>query len=245
MMVQMARQDVIANNIANVNSAGYKKETTTCSAFPQILLSRLGEVKANSDFNREPLSPVIIGGLGTGAVIDGISTDYSQGNTEKTDNPLDLALSGEGYFAVQTPQGERFTRDGCFKVNNEGYLTTNQGYTVLDQEDYPITIDGEFTVDGSGNVIINGEVRAVLKIVNFADPQTLVREGDNLRGESPYTLALNPQVIQGYREESNVNAVKEMVNLITVARAYESLQKIVQAEDETLATAIDQVGSAR
>lgn len=244
MMLQMARQDVIANNIANVNTAGFKKDNTVCRAFPEMLISRLGEV-TNTGGSRQSIQPVVIGGLGTGAVVDQIITDYSQGNTKKTDNPLDLALNGEGYFVVQTPQGERFTRDGCFKINDQGLLTTNQGYAVMDQNNEPITIDGEFSVDENGNITINDENRATLKIVNFADPQLLQKEGDNLRGQAAYTPAVNPQVVQGYIEESNVNAVKEMVDLITVTRAYESLQKLVQAEDETLSTAIDEVASVK
>lgn len=243
MMLQMARQDVVANNIANVNTPGFKKDTTLCKAFPEMLISRLGEVKTNPGGSRASMQPVSIGGLGTGAVVDSIITDCSHGNIKKTDNKYDLALNGEGYFVVKTAQGERFTRDGCFKLNNEGLLTNNQGDAILDQHDNPITIDGEFSVDTNGNIIINGEIRATLKIVNFADPQTLQKEGDNMRGQAQYTLAANPQVVQGYVEESNVNAVKEMVNLITVVRAYESLQKVVEAEDETLSVAIDQVGS--
>lgn len=245
MMLQMARQDVVANNIANVNTAGFKKDTTMCRAFPEMLISRLGEVKTNPDGSRRSMQPVVIGSLGTGAVVDRIITDYSQGNTKKTDNPFDLALNGDGYFAIQTPQGERFTRDGCFKLNNQGLLTTNQGFAVLDQDDNPITIDGDFIVNSNGDIVSNGEIIATLKIVNFADPQMLQKEGDNMRSQGQYELAANPQVVQGHVEESNVNAVKEMVNLITVTRAYESLQKVVQAEDETLAAAIDQVGSVK
>jgi flagellar basal-body rod protein FlgF len=245
MMLQLARQDVVANNIANVNTAGFKKDTTTCRAFPDMLISRLGEVTSNPDATRSSLPPVVIGGLGTGAVVDRIITDFSQGNTKKTDNPLDLALNGEGYFVVQTPQGERFTRDGSFKLNEEGLLTTNQGYPVLDQDDNQIWADSDFTVNSQGDILVDGEVIARLKIVTFIDPQMLQKEGDNLRSQGQYEWAANPQVMQGYLEESNVNAVKEMINLITVTRAYESLQKVVQAEDETIAAAIDQAGSVR
>jgi flagellar basal-body rod protein FlgF len=245
MMLQMARQDVLANNIANVNTAGFKKDNTMCRAFPEMLISRLGEVKTNPDGARQSMPPVVIGGLGTGAVVDRVITDFSQGNTKKTDNPFDLALNGEGYFAIQTPQGERYTRDGCLKLNNEGVLTTNQGYPVLDQNDSPITIDGDFTVNSQGDIVSDGEIITTLKIVDFADPQVLQKEGAHMRSQGPYELAANPQVVQGYMEDSNVNAVKEMVNLISVVRAYESLQKVVQAEDETVAAAIDQVASVR
>lgn len=245
MMLQMARQDVVANNIANVNTAGFKKDTALCRSFPDMLMSRLGEVKVDAGGREEPMQPVVIGGLGTGAMVDRIAADYSQGNIKNTDNPFDLALNGDGYFAVETPRGECFTRDGCFKLNDQGVLITNQGYAVLDQDDNPITIEGEFSVDSNGNLISGDELIATLKIVNFEDPQALEKVGDNMRTNAAYTLAQSPRVVQGYMEQSNVNAVKEMVNLITVVRAYESLQKVVQAEDQTLSTAIDQVGNVR
>lgn len=266
MMLQMARQDVVANNIANVNTAGFKKDTALCQAFPQMLISRLGEVERDATGREKSMTPVPIGGLGTGAVVDSVFTDYSQGNIRKTDNPTDLAISnntgsfnittpegeeevaaeGSLYFVVRMPDGaERFTRNGCFKINNEGILTTSQGYEVLDTDDNPITIDSEFSINNQGEVIIEGEIWATLKIAHFRDSGVLQKVGDSWSSNQPYNQVHNPQILQGYMEESNVNAVKEMVNLITVVRAYESLQKIVQSEDETMQVAIDQVGSVR
>jgi flagellar basal-body rod protein FlgF len=244
MMLQMARQDVLANNIANVDTAGFKRDDTMCQAFPEMLISRLGEV--NQD-NGQPLQPVLLGKLGTGAVVDSITTDFTRGSLKETDNSTDLALGGDGFFTVQTPQGQRFTRDGEFKINDQKILTTSEGYPVLDRNNQPIVITGEdFKVDEQGNVTINGNITAALKIVNFADLKTLQKTGDNLITSSAQpTIAVNPQVKQGYIEESNVNAVKEMVDLISVVRSYESLQKMVQAEDETLSTAIDDVASVK
>jgi flagellar basal-body rod protein FlgG len=244
MMLQMAKQDAVANNLANVNTSGYKKQIAVARAFPEMLMSRLGEVEKNSRGDYEPVPVEIIGGLGTGAAIDKIYSDLSLGNIKKTDSYTDLALNSNGYFAVQTEQGERYTRNGQFKINNEGILTTNQGYPVLDSGDQPIAIEGEFMVDEGGNITVDGEIIAQLKVVSFENPQYLVREGDNLlASEQPGNNLPQPGLLQGYIEDSNVNAVKEMVELITVTRAYESLQKIVQAEDETIQAAIDQVGS--
>lgn len=243
MMLQMARQDVLANNIANVDTAGFKRDDTMCRAFPDMLISRLGEV--NQD-NGQPLQPVLLGKLGTGAVVDSITTDFTRGNLKETDNSTDLALGGDGFFVVQTPQGQRFTRDGQFKINDQKILTTNDGYPVLDRNNQPVTITGDFKVDQQGNVTIGGNVAATLNIVNFADMQTLQKTGDNLMISSARPVAAtDPQVKQGYIEDSNVNAVKEMVDLISVVRSYESLQKMVQAEDETLSTAIDDVASVK
>jgi len=244
MMMQMAKQDAVANNLANVNTGGYKKQIAVTRAFPEMLISRLGEVEKNRRGEYEPVPVEVIGGLGTGAAIDKIYSDLSTGSIRQTDNNTDLALNSAGYFAVQTDQGERYTRNGQFKINSEGILTTNQGHPVLDTSNQPITIEGEFQVDDTGNIAVNGEIIAQLKVVAFENPQYLIREGDNLlAAEQPANNLDRPGLLQGYIEESNVNAVKEMVELINVVRSYEALQKVVQAEDETTQAAIDQVGS--
>ncbi|MDD4561603.1 MAG: flagellar basal-body rod protein FlgF [Syntrophomonadaceae bacterium] len=245
MMLQMARQDVVANNLANVNTGGYKKQIAVAQAFPNMLISRLGEIKKNIEGEYQPVPVKLIGGLGTGAAIEKIYTDFTMGNIRKTDNATDLALNSDGYFAVLTPQGERYTRNGQFKINNEGILTTNQGYPVLDTGDQTISLEGEFSIDEMGNISVNGESIARLKMVRFENPQYLERQGDNLVAaqEEAGTILERPGILQGYTEDSNINAVKEMVELINVVRAYESMQKVVQAEDETTQVAIDQVGS--
>lgn len=244
MMLQMARQDVVANNIANVNTSGFKKSITVSKAFPEMLISRLGENKEGIDGEKKKEAPVEIGRLGTGASVSAVYSDFAIGNIKKTDTPGDLTISDEGFFAVDTPEGERYTRNGEFKINDEGILTTNLGYPVLDTDDNYINIEGEFSVDRWGNIMVDDEFNSRIKIVNFENPQLLDRIGDSLYDAAQdYVQIENPEVLQGYVEESNVNAVKEMVTLISVVRAYESLQKVVQAEDETMQVAIDQVGS--
>ncbi|MDD3270945.1 MAG: flagellar basal body rod C-terminal domain-containing protein, partial [Syntrophomonadaceae bacterium] len=121
----------------------------------------------------------------------------------------------------------------------------NQGYPVLDTGDQTISLEGEFSIDEMGNISVNGESIARLKMVRFENPQYLERQGDNLVAaqEEAGTILERPGILQGYTEDSNINAVKEMVELINVVRAYESMQKVVQAEDETTQVAIDQVGS--
>ncbi len=247
MMLQMARQDVVANNLANVCTSGYKKETVIAGEFPEMLLNCLGENREND--NKIAKKPgVTIGRIGTGACIAGITTDFSTGSFKKTDIPTDLAIGNPGgYFVVETPQGEAFTRNGEFKINYDGLLTTNQGYPVLDYYDDYIYIDGEFSVNSTGSVIVEGEELTRLKVVNFENLHNLKKTGDSLfvSNNEEHFILDNPEILQGYLEESNVNAVKEMVTLINVARSYESLQKIVQAEDETIKVAVDEVGNIR
>lgn len=270
MMVQMAKQDVVANNIANVNTNGFRKDNVLCQSFPAMLISRLGESEYNAMGQERMLPPVVIGSLGTGAVVKEIVTDHSSGTIKFTGNPTDLAISNEGYylngsnietpeqqlrgsyFVVQTPQGERFSRNGAFMINKDGTLVTSQGMPILSTDDQPINIvneDGEaaqdFSIDKSGSVLVDGNEIAKLKIVSFTDQQILEKEGGWMRAktEGQYTVIDNPGIMQGYLEMSNANAVQEMVTLISVVRAYESCQKVVQAEDELLSVAIDQVGS--
>lgn len=244
MMLQMSRQDVVANNLANVNTSGFKKNVAIAKAFPEMLISRLGEVKENANGEKVNVPIEQIGRLGTGATVCGVYTDYDNSNIKQTQNPTDLAIVREGYFVVQTPDGQRFTRSGEFKLNSEKILTDNSGYPVLDTNNSPIEVDGELLIDGEGNININGQNVTKLRIVNFTNLQNLERLGDTLVNstETPAEVE-KPEILQGYIEQSNVNPVKEMVTLITVVRAYESLQKMVQAEDELTDVAINQVGS--
>ncbi len=244
MMLQMSRQDVIANNIANVNTSGYKKDTVFCESFPQMLISRLGDKKINPDGELVSMPPVVIGSLSTGAVVSNIITDHTAGNIKNTGVATDLALSGDGFFVIQTPDGERFTRDGSFKINDAGFLVNNVGYPVMNTENQPIAITGEFNVQKNGDILVDNQPIATLKIVDFADRRYLQKEGGwmNARGQG-YNVLQNPGVLQFYQESSNVNTMKEMVNLISATRAYEASQKVVQAVDETMGIAINDVGA--
>jgi len=244
MMVQMARQDVLANSLANASTPGFKKDVAVSESFSNMLVQRLGEVKETGQ-GRSPMPPVTIGGLGTGAAIAAISTDHSTGTLYYTGSQTDVALRSDGYFAIETPQGVLYTRDGTFHQNANGRLVTADGYPVLGKDGY-IEPKGEFTVNEDGEVLADGQVLGVLQIVRFADPRQLTRVGENLF-QAPEELTgeevQNPQTMQGYLEASNVNAVEEMVNLITVVRAYELSQKAIQAEDEMLDKAVNQVGA--
>ena len=174
-----------------------------------------------------------------------IVTDFSTGKIQMTENSADLAIGSQGFFAVLTPAGERFTRDGACKINAQGLLVTSDGYYVLDRNNQAIPFRSDYLVDEDGRVWDeNNQWRAQLKVVEFDDPRYLRKEGGlmNSAGQG-YVLLDNPGIKQGYLELSNVNAIQEMVNLINVVRAYESCQKVIQAEDEITGIAINQVGS--
>lgn len=247
MMTQMVKQDVIANNMANVNASGFKRDNAVSKAFPEMLLSRIGEVKQDSQGRIKAEKPEEIGRLGTGVAIDEITTDFSIGNMKKTDVPTDIAIKGKGYYVIATPEGqERFTRSSCFAIDNINgeMLLTNQGFPVLDTNNEYINIESsDFNIDKNGYVYVDGEEYTQLKVAIFANDD-LQKTGNNLlTSDQGYEVAETPQLIPGFIEESNVNAVKEMVDLISVVRSYESLQKVVQAEDESIEDAIEKVGS--
>lgn len=244
MMLQMARQDLIANNIANVSTSGYKKQVAVSRAFPDMLISRMENGRNRAGY--KAMTSTEIGTLGSGACLDTAYIDFSKGNLLNTDNSFDLAMGGEGYFAVDTPQGECFTRSGAFKIDFDGLLVTSQGYPLLDDFDNYIYVEDDFTVDRMGNFMLGGEEAGRIKTVVFDDERQLQKIGDNLfTTDQEYFAAEHPEVMQGYMEQSNVNAVGEMVRLMNAVRVYETLQKVVQAEDELNQAAINQVGSSQ
>lgn len=242
MMLGLARQDVLANNLANVNTAGFKKDLVISTAFPDMLINRMERQGSSED----RIKAEQVGSLGSGACVGAIMFDLSQGNLRRTENPLDLALANDDFFVVETPDGQRFTRNGQLQLDSSGMLTDQAGHPILDNNDDQIILEGQFTVDKQGNIIVNGETVATLKIVRFENKSSLLKQGTNLwQSSAEYLDEENPQVLQNYIEDSNVNAVSEMVSMIKVTRAYESLQKVVQAEDESLQTVIEKVGSGR
>ncbi|NLV17326.1 MAG: flagellar hook-basal body protein [Syntrophomonadaceae bacterium] len=242
MMVQMTRQDVLSNNLANVNTAGFKKDVVVSQDFPSMLLERMGETERRGSAPR-PAEPVRIGSLGTGTAIADIFTDHSLGSLRATQNPLDFALGPDTYFMVETPQGTAYTRNGAFTLNADGRLVTGSGYAVMGKEGY-IESEEKMDFDGQGNVLQDGEIINAFNIVRVNDPDRFSKIGDDLlvlEGQDPEVLD-NPQVMLGHLEISNVNAIQEMVDLITVVRSYEVLQKVIQSQDSTLDKVINQVG---
>lgn len=231
--VQNRRQEVAANNLANSNSVGYKKEVVLAGSFPNMLVQRL----------QDPATPgkaPVVGGLSLGVRIDDVATDYSRGILRESTNPLEMALRSDGYFVINTPSGERYTRNGEFKVDATGRLVTSDGYPVMGQAGELLLEQGDIQVSEDGRIYSGGKEVDRLRIVSFAD--TVVKEGSSLfRGDDPQELD-NPLIAQGFIEESNASAIEEMIGMISVMRAYESSQKLIQIQDNTLEKAVNEVG---
>lgn len=175
--------------------------------------------------------------------------DFSQGDALPTGNPLDLAISGDGFFKVETPQGDRYTRNGTFSLDKDNFLVTQDGHRVLG-ESGPITLDGQqITISNEGDVNVDGSQVGKLKIVSFIAPEKLKKEGASFLS---YTGNVSEEqtpdrvvVQQGALEQSNVSVVAEMKNMIEATRSYESVQKIVQTCDEMDGKAVSEVGAVR
>lgn len=240
------KMDVITNNMANVNTNGYKKDTVVLESFPSLLTKRI------KDFDGTSARPRNIGTMELGNDIGEVFTYYSQGQLSQTGNELDMAIqdSSNAFFTVAAEDGqgnytELYTRDGSFTKGSDGTLLTKDGYTVMG-ENGPIVLDsGDFSVREDGAVLQNDEIVDRLLITEFTDTLSLRKYGSNMvttvgnAGTRPFTGTIR----QGFAELSNVNIVKEMVDMITVTRSYEANQKVLQAMDGTLEKAVNEVGA--
>ena len=245
MNAQQNRLDAISNNLANVDTTGFKRDIGVSKAFSELLLRRTNaDGVYKTSFGSADAAP-IIGRVGLGVETNELFTSFEQGSFKSTDTHTDLALGGEGFFAVQTPQGERYTRNGNFLLGKEGILLTKDGYPVLG-ENGPIQVpDDKFFINQDG-MIYNREDNQLIdriKLVRFDNERYLKKQGNSLWNTNgisgPAHIAEGderPRVMQGYVETSNVNVVNEMVQMIEVNRAYEANQKSVQTEDTLMDT---------
>lgn len=246
MQAQQNRLDVIANNLANVDTTSFKRDVAVSKNFSELLLRRMnddGVVK--NPFGSEDIAP-IVGKLGLGVETNEVFTEFEQGSLKQTSSPADLALEGNGFFCVETPNGEQYTRNGNFMVGVEGYLMTKEGYPVLGENGRIFLQDMEFTVRQDGDIyarpISDPEADAHfvdrLKVVEFENERFLSKKGSSFYLDTELSgAAISAEgpsrgvVIQGYIEASNVNVVQEMVRMIEVNRAYEANQKTIQSQD--------------
>ena len=220
---QERRYELIANNLSNAQTPGFKKDSP---AFHQIFSEALHPSLTTSSLDSETSLP-----------------SFRQGEVRHTGNPLDLAIEGEGFLKVKTPSGIRYTRNGNLRLNREGVLIQGNGFPVLSRNG-EINLRGadKVEVDKDGTIKLNGENREKLALVTFADLKGLLKEGNSLFRLETDQEEKEPegsQVIQGGVEESNVNTMEEMVQLIDALRTFESCYKIVQVQDEMNARAVN------
>lgn len=236
-------QDVITNNIANVNNTGYKKRELTKQSFEDVMISNrqklLGDKYVRND----------IGNLNLGVKVRDVETTFTQGSFKSTDNITDFAIDGRGFFVAQNGNKEVYTRDGNFKVNQQGYLITSDGCEVLGVNNTtgarePIYVgDMKFSLDGENNIDIEGTgATHKLLTADFNNYNNLKPMGDNyITLDSPvYNAKVN--VAQNTLESSNVDPSTELVKLMEVKRQFETNQKFVKMQDETVQKAATELG---
>ncbi len=245
MVNEQNRMDIMTNNLANASTVGYKKEGSTSQSFNDVLTVKIKDQSVGMRNAQK------IGIKNPGVKIGENYTDYSQGSFRITDNTYDLALSGDGFFAIEftNKAGEtdtKYTRAGQFTLNKDGYLVTEEGDYVLDTQNRRIRlntlIDSQITEDGT--IYQNNRAVARIQVTDFADYNYLEKYGETYYQpiEGARTIAANAQVKSGYLEMANVQIVSEMVNLISITRAYESNQKVIQTIDGSLDVAVNQIG---
>ena len=237
-MVLERQIDVVANNVANVNTNGYKSDR---SLFQEYLASGAHEDN-------------FVGSDRRVSYVQDRATfhDFAAGNTELTKNPLDVAIDGRGFLAVQTPAGERYTKDGGLQINNQGQLVTAGGNPVLGtsgpivfqptDHDISIAADGNITVvEGTGRI---DSVRGKLRLASFADAQKLIKDGSNLFAAGPGAAAQPDSVSkvrQGFVEKSNVNSVTEMSRMIEITRTYTQISALLSQQSDLHKSAIEKL----
>lgn len=321
------RVDTIANNIANINTTGFKKDTMVTESFPDVLMAKMGgefpdkdilrrrssgkgvEIKTEGEIytamtdsgffsvqtslgisnNRSiqfklndegylvtpqgdyvlgvdgpintggaaitadnigqlkisnPLN--VIGNISAGVHVDEVKTDFTQGHLDTTGNPTDFAIQGKGFFALEVNGEERYTRDGSFTLDSEGFLVNKDGYRVLGEKGYIKIEDKDIKVNEKGEISSGDTIVDRLKLLDFEDYKALRKEGDNLymllREDWPDNIKdFGGIVNQGFLEGSNVNSVKEMVDMINMLRSYEANQRLIKAHDELLGRAVNDI----
>lgn len=226
--------DVIANNLANVSTPGFKREAAKFEEYVAMMRPAEGQKGMQSvSFVKDA----------------GVIRDAGQGNVEQTGATYDLAINGKGYFAIQTPAGLRYTRDGHFSLDGNGNLVTSQGYQVQG-DGGAITItpnDGDINIapDGTISSVVNGVGNQLgkIKVVDFADDKLLVKQGGNLysTNQGP-TAPANVNIRQGALESSNVQPVIEISKMIEVMRAYEATANLSKSQEDMMRQAIERLG---
>ena len=233
-LVQQMRLETLANNVANINTSGYKGERTIFRVTEQDPSQNIQPLVGMT----QPLSPY--------APPFSTVIDFSQGAILQTGNPLDVAINGEGFFSVQTPGGIQYTRQGSFTLNEEGVLVSQDGYPVQGEGGEIALDEGRIEIDDEGGIYVDGDEVGRLQVTAIANNAVLKKVGNGrfvatdpgITGQRPENTTLS----QGFIEGANVNPVRAMTEMIETSRAFEAYQKVIQTADEATAKSIGDVG---
>lgn len=259
-IAQQRKVDTIANNVANANTAGFKKDGVTFREY----ITALDRGHTDIDLPNKEWAPEDFyrsyGAENAMVKVDGSYTDFQQGQLNSTGNPLDLGLNGPGFFEVLAPGGIRFTRRGTLSLSADGHLVTDQGYKILSKPQdpsqpappeerfiqFPPEGAKKLSLNLSGEIFLDGQPFNSLSVVEFKDPHALRKEGNSLYinpfPENRSQAAVSTSVNQGFVEGSNVNTIAEMSELIKAHRHFESIQKAIKAYDDMSARGTNEIG---
>lgn len=241
MKTQAEKMDTIANNMANVNTTGFKRDDVIIQSFKDIYMVKINDPEKPFTEN--------IGKMNSGVRLQGSYTVFNQGAVNQTNDSLNIALEGDGFLTVGVldSQGntvERYTRNGVLSINNNRELVTVSGQPILGENGKIVVPIGDLIINDQGQVSVDEVVIDKLKLANFEDLQTLKKIGNDMF-EATESAVLKPfegNINQGFLEASNVNTVKEMIDMINVNRNYEANQKVITAYDATLDKAVNEIG---
>ena len=222
MEVDQLKLQSISQNVANMNTPGFKKQLVEQNGFAEHLHVEMNNVV--QELQRSQIK--------------------TQGTFNQTHNPNDMALAGDGYFQVQSEQGVFYTRRGDFQVNSQGELATATGESLLGKGGVVKIDDNSFTIDAQGALFIDHHKMDQLNVVQFNQPDQLRYVGNGLyqTDESPIPADSNTRVLQGFIEQSNVKSIDEMMDMVKTSRHFEASQRVMRTADNLLATAINQLG---
>ena len=247
MLLQRRLMENITNNISNADTTGYKKEYLVSHSFDEVMTKRINDphVIGQSQIANAPN----VGPLNYGTQIDQLYVNFEEGNLEGTERSTDLAIVGDAFFVVRTPAGERYTRSGAFYIDDAGYLVDGEGNFLLGGNG-PIYVGGmNFSVDTSGGVRIDGgyDNTDQIRVVSFTDNGSLRKQGSNLYFslDEPQAAPNRNRIVQGFLEGSNVDIGREMIDMLTVFRTYETNQRMLTMIDETVGKAVNEIGRLR
>lgn len=231
-LAAMQRLDVISNNLANINTPGYKKDKMS---FEGLLAGNVNPPAVPQGMTADPILQK-----------ENIYIDYASGPISQSGNPLDLALDGDGFFAVTTPEGTAYTRQGNFRTSVDGTLVTVDGYPVQGMGGAPISIKGSrVEIDAKGGVMVDGTEAGAISIVDFQKPYAMTKLGNALfipDGPQADSQAGTAQIQQGHIEGSNVESISEMVQMIETNRYFEACSKVIKGFDDMAAKAATDLG---
>lgn len=244
MLNEQKRLDIISNNLANSATVGYKQENVTSQAFRDMLAYRIKD--GSNAYVDEP-----VGHMNLGVKIGETYMNWEQGSLRQTENPFDFAIQGKGFFTVSVTDSSGnsslyYTRNGCFTRDVNGYIVDADGNRLQGQGgDIQIPLDAvEISVDGAGAIYADGTYVDTIKLTDFEDYNYLNLYGENFYEAVDGAVETDSlaTIEQGYTEQSNVNVIDEMVSMITITRAYEAGQKMIQTQDNLLNRSVNEVG---